>query len=143
MWSGSAAAAGTDDVGARFEKREQAFNHLLRGFVVDDLHVDQLGLSGIWLNHDGQVGHFLVALHGIAGARHFHSSAAVERDNVCAVLFHELRGSLRLNAHHGAEGGTIESHVVGHGTDDALSARGLSGLDADEKFFQLRIPGFR
>src|ERR1035437_9275000 len=117
---GCAAAAVTDDDGARLKKREQAFNHLLRRFVVNDFHVNQLGLSGIRLNHHGQAGYFLVALYGIAGALHFHSSAAVKCDDVRTMLLHEFRGSLRFNAHHGAEGGAIESHVVGHGTDDAL-----------------------
>ena len=59
-----------------------------------------------------------------------------ERDDVRAVLFHEFGGALRFNAHHGAEGRAVESDVVGHGADDALCARCLGCLDADQQLFK-------
>ena len=47
---------------------------------------DELGLAGVGLRHDRQVGDALVAHDRLARALHVHARAAVERDDVGAVL---------------------------------------------------------
>ena len=75
------------NIGARLQERHQAFDHLLRRLVVDDFHVDQLGLSGIRLNHDRGVTYFFYsAPPGEVSTFHLHAGATVQGDYVGAML---------------------------------------------------------
>ena len=105
-------------------------------FVVDDFHLDQLRQAGVGLGHHRQAGHLLVADDGLAGSRHVHAGAAVERDDVGPLLFHELGRPLRIDAHHRAEGRAVERDVVGHRADDARRAGILGRANRDAQFFE-------
>src|SRR4051812_1148391 len=133
---GGGAAAAAEDVDAGFEEGDDAFDHFFGGFVVADFHVDELGLAGVGLGHDGEAGGGAVAADGFGGAGHIHAGGAVEGNDVGAVLGHEFGGAFGVHAHHGAEGGAVEGDVVGHGANDAGAAGFLGGGDAEGEFFE-------
>ena len=62
-------------------------------------------------------------------ALHVHAGAAIQRHDIGALLFHEFRRALRVDPHHGAEGGAVQRHVVRHRADDARRARLLRRRD--------------
>ena len=81
----------------------------------------------------------LVALDGLARALHVHARAAIERDDVGAVLLHERRGALGIDAHHGAERRAVERDVVGHRTDDARRRRPLRAAMPEAQLLERRL----
>src|ERR1044071_3273224 len=65
-----AAAACADDGCSGFEERHQTLRHVIRQFVVDDFHIDQLGLPGVGLYHHREFDRLPVPFHGLARTIH-------------------------------------------------------------------------